>query len=180
MPMGRGDNSTMNKTRLAFIAGLMTLTLLTPALRADYFNKIESRLFLVEDGKKVDFKKPAKNPQFTAIYYSAHWCPPCRAFTPKLVDWYKEFKAKHDNFELVFVSSDKSEEAQIEYIKEVGMPWPAAKLASKSDPNFKKYAAGGIPYLVLIDENGKDLTGKKDNDWQHPTEVLKKIEELVK
>ena len=165
---------------LHFVIGIGVLHLVLPGVRADYFGKIEPRLFQLEDGKRVDFKKPSKNPQFTAIYYSAHWCPPCRAFTPKLVDWYKDFKAKHENFELVFVSSDKSEEAQIDYMKEVGMPWPAAKLASKSDPNFKKYATSGIPYLVLIDENGKDLTGKEGNDWQPPTEVLKKIEELVK
>ena len=170
----------MNKTFLGLCFGLASLCLLSPSLRADYFGKIESRLFQVQDGKKADFKKPSKSPQFTALYYSAHWCPPCRAFTPKLVEWYKGFKAKHENFELVFVSSDKSEEAQIDYMKEMGMPWPAAKLASKSDPNFKKYAASGIPYLVLIDENGKDLTGKEGNDWQSPTEVLKKIEELVK
>ena len=170
----------MNKTLLGLCLALASFSLLTPSLRADYFGKIESRLFQVQDGKRVDYKKPAKNPQYTALYYSAHWCPPCRAFTPKLVEWYKDFRAKHDNFELVFVSSDKSEEAQIDYMKEAGMPWPAAKLASKNDPNFRKYAASGIPYLVLIDENGKDLTSKEGNDWQPPTEVLKKIEELVK
>jgi hypothetical protein len=32
---------------------------------------------------------------------------------------------------------------------------------------------------VLIDENGKDLTGQKDNEWQSPQGVLPKIEELV-
>lgn len=28
--------------------------------------------------------------KFYAIYYSAHWCPPCRAFTPELVEAYKK------------------------------------------------------------------------------------------
>ena len=60
------------------------------------------------------------------------------------------------------------------------MPWPAVKFGEKKTVGLDKYAAGGIPYLVLIDETGKDLTGKAGNDWQPPTEVLKKIEELVK
>ena len=167
----------MNKI---ILPAVLSLLLFTPALRADYFGKVEPKLFQVTDGKRADFKKPETSPKYTALYFSAHWCPPCRAFTPKLVEWYKEFKPKHANFELVFVSRDKDEAAQLEYMKETGMPWPAVKLAAGKDQAFGKYAAGGIPYLVLIDENGKDLTGKPGNDWQSPTQVLKKIEELVK
>ena len=56
---------------LHFVIGIGVLHLVLPGVRADYFGKIEPRLFQLEDGKKVDFKKPSKNPQFTAIYYSA-------------------------------------------------------------------------------------------------------------
>ena len=28
------------------------------------------------------------------IYFSAHWCPPCRAFTPVLKDFYEVSKSK--------------------------------------------------------------------------------------
>nr|KAJ0215262.1 hypothetical protein LSAT_V11C300112340 [Lactuca sativa] len=35
------------------------------------------------------------------LYFSAHWCPPCRAFTPKLVETYHEIKNKHNNFEVI-------------------------------------------------------------------------------
>ena len=147
--------------------------------RADYFGKLEPQLIQVTDGKKSTYKKPSTSPKYVAIYYSAHWCPPCRAFTPKLVEWYKEFKPKHENFELVFASSDKNEDAQIEYMKEMVMPWPAMKYAQAKDPILRKYSAKGIPYLVLVDENGKDLTGQKDNEWQSPQGVLPKIEEIV-
>lgn len=180
MPPCRVENFRMNKILPGFILGFAILHLLVPSGRADYFNKVEPRLFQAADGKKTDFKKPEKGPKYTALYFSAHWCPPCRAFTPKLVEWYKDFKAKHADFELVFVSRDKDEAAQLEYMKETGMPWPAVKLSATKEASFGKYAAGGIPYLVLIDENGKDLTGKANNEWQPPTEVLKKIEEIVK
>ena len=160
---------------VTLIIGFLTLG----SARADYFSKIEPRLMQVADGKKEDFKKPAKNPKYVAIYYSAHWCPPCRAFTPKLVDWYQGFKAKHENFELVFASSDKDEKSMLEYMTETKMPWPAMKFGTNKDPNVKKYAASGIPYLVLIGESGQNLTGAKDNEWQAPQGVLTKIEELV-
>lgn len=169
----------MNKTLLCLCFGLTSLCLLAPSLRADFFGDLSPNLIQAKEGKAEPYKGGEKT-KFTAIYYSAHWCPPCRAFTPKLVEWYKGFKAKHANFELVFASSDKDEAAMLEYMKETGMPWPAVKFGEKKTVGLDKYAAGGIPYLVLIDETGKDLTGKAGNDWQPPTEVLKKIEELVK
>ena len=30
---------------------------------------------------------------FLGLYFSAHWCPPCKAFTPKLVETYNKVKA---------------------------------------------------------------------------------------
>ena len=56
------------------------------------------------------------------IYFSAHWCPPCRGFTPKLAEFYKKYHTEK-NFEIVFVSSDKNEGEFQEYYKE--MPWLA-------------------------------------------------------
>ena len=147
--------------------------------RADFFGKLEPQLIQVMDGKKADYKKPATSAKYTAIYYSAHWCPPCRAFTPKLVEWYNEFKPKHNDFELVFASSDKDENAMLEYMTEMKMPWPAIRFAEKKKSGVDKYASDGIPYLVLLNAEGKNLTGVPGNEWQHPAELLKKIEKIV-
>jgi nucleoredoxin len=118
-------------------------------------------------------------PKYTALYFSAHWCPPCRMFTPKLVEWYNDFKAKHPDFELVFVSSDQDEAAMKEYIEGDKMPWPYVKFDKAKEEIFRKYSSDGIPYLVLIDENGKDLTGQSGNEWQAPDDVLAEIEKIV-
>ena len=32
------------------------------------------------------------------IYFSAHWCPPCRGFTPKLASVYNEIKEEGKDF----------------------------------------------------------------------------------
>ena len=40
---------------------------------------------LDSDGKEVD--KTVLAGKTIGVYFSAHWCPPCRGFTPKLVDF---------------------------------------------------------------------------------------------
>lgn len=90
--------------------------------------------------------------KIVGLYFSAHWCPPCRAFSPKLV----EFRDAHaDEFEVVFISSDKTEEAQFEYMKEVKMNWYTVK--HKSGPAMAasgKYGVRSIPTLVILSPSG--------------------------
>mmetsp|Transcript_235 Transcript_235/g.415 ORF Transcript_235/g.415 Transcript_235/m.415 type:complete len:378 (-) Transcript_235:262-1395(-) len=92
------------------------------------------------------------------LYFSAHWCPPCQRFTPKLIEFYNSMKdhGKHD-FELIFVSFDKNENEFKEYTSE--MPWPCLPFGSDTkDTLGRKYEAEGIPHLVVVDENGEVIT----------------------
>jgi nucleoredoxin len=94
-----------------------------------------------------------------AFYFSAHWCAPCRKFTPELVDYYNRVATQHPEFEIVFVSFDKSQFAMETYMREANMPWPAIdfpKLGGKEA--IRKYAGGGIPCLVLVDATGKVIS----------------------
>ena len=59
------------------------------------------------------------------VYFSAHWCPPCRGFTPMLVDFYGEVVGQEKPFEIVFVSSDRDANSMKEYMTETNMPWLA-------------------------------------------------------
>jgi nucleoredoxin len=91
------------------------------------------------------------------IYVSAHWCPPCRGFTPQLAEWYtKDLKAK--GLEIVFVSSDRDEDSFNSYYAE--MPWLAVPYADRDlkAKLSKKFKVNGIPSFVLIDKDGKTIT----------------------
>jgi len=109
-----------------------------------------------KDGKKVDISKLGG--KIIGIYFSAHWCPPCRQFTPKLV----KFRNAHaDQFEVVFVSSDRSADDQQKYMKEAGMPWPAIPFGSAQVPLLKgNFKISGIPSLVIVDEKGKLISSQ--------------------
>lgn len=114
-------------------------------------------------------------PQYLLLYFSAHWCPPCRAFTPKLVEFYNANK-KDKNFELVFISRDKNEAAMFEYMKETSMPWPAVKFDAVDSTGIRKYCGPGIPCLVLTDAKGTVLADSfKGQDYLGPEQVLEAL-----
>lgn len=58
---------------------------------------------------------------YVGLYFSAHWCPPCRAYTPQLVDTYRALKTQGRHFEVVFCSMDQK---ITEFTSYAGsMPW---------------------------------------------------------
>ena len=112
------------------------------------------------------------------LYFSAHWCPPCRKFTPKLVEYYNKIAREHPEFEIVFLSADKTPEAMAAYIRETGMPWPAveySKLPNMAELN--KYAGSGIPDLVIVDGSGKVLADSfVKGNYVGPAQVLNELD----
>jgi nucleoredoxin len=92
------------------------------------------------------------------LYASAHWCGPCREFTPKLVAYYNKVAAAHPEFEILFVSNDKTAPAMEGYMREDQMPWPAINFDKVArNEGLLKYFGDSIPCLVVVDENGKVL-----------------------
>jgi nucleoredoxin len=109
-----------------------------------------------------------------AFYFSAHWCGPCRKFTPQLVEYYNRVAAQHPEFEIIFYSLDKSASAMETYMRETNMPWPAIdyqKLAEKEV--LKKNAGNAIPCLVLVDGTGKIVSNTfNGGEYLGPQKVL--------
>jgi len=92
---------------------------------------------------------------FVAIYFSAHWCPPCKAYTPELKKVYEKAKKKGRAFDVVFVSSDRDQASFNEYFG--SMPWHAVPYSDRMRQQVLSTAFNvrGIPSLVLLDGAGK-------------------------
>jgi nucleoredoxin len=147
----------------SFLASLSLLLCATLVSAADFDWKTRFPQGLVDDaGKAVDITT-LKN-KTVAVYCSAHWCPPCRTFTPQLVKFANENKAK---LAVVFVSFDQSEEKMFGYMKEAKMPWSAVPFKSAGGQAIaKEEGVSGIPTLLvygkdgqLLTKNGRDLPG---------------------
>ncbi len=99
------------------------------------------------------------------IYFSAHWCPPCRTFTPHLVQVYNELQEAEKPFEIVFVSSDRTEKDMMSYMKETKMPWLAVRHRSQQAESLaKRFNIRGIPSLIIVDEKGRLLSAHGRGD----------------
>ncbi|KAI3812473.1 hypothetical protein L1987_17183 [Smallanthus sonchifolius] len=95
--------------------------------------------------------------KYILLYFSAHWCPPCRAFTPKLVETYNEIKSKHDAFEVIFISSDRDQASYDEYY--ATMPWLALPYNDKRKQSLSRiFKVSGIPLLAALGPTGKTIT----------------------
>ena len=120
----------------------------------------------------------ALNTDYLLLYFSAHWCPPCRGFTPKLVDFYHKENGGH-LFQVLFVSADHTEREMQNYVREAKMPWPAVLYHSEATKKLRKvYGGQGIPRLVLLDRKGSvvadSFKGRKYLGPQHVLNELKK------
>lgn len=164
---------------------LLAVLLMCSAMQAEdavlhpYF-KDAARALIGADGKKVEQERILK-PKHLLVYFSAHWCPPCRAFTPELVKFYKE-NGGGEKFEILFVSSDEDGAKMLGYMKEMAMPWVGLRFgSSKTGDIGKKYGGDGIPCLTVVDE--KDAVvfhSYVDGKYVGPNHVLQQFTQLLK
>merc|ERR1712173_81572 len=118
-------------------------------------------LFSEEGSLIVDKKnetvplKQLQSADVVGLYFSAHWCGPCRGFTPKLADLYNKCKEKNKKFEIVFLSSDHDEKEFKEYYED--MPWCALSYEERGLKSSLSdiYDVQGIPTLILLNGKGE-------------------------
>ena len=123
---------------------------------------------------------PLEKKKLYALYFSAHWCGPCRKFTPQLVEYYNRVAPQHPEFELIFVSNDRAPFNMETYMKQTNMPWPAidfAKIGGKEALN--RYEGKAIPCLVLIDASGKVISNSYEGEkYLGPAKVVTDLETI--
>ena len=137
---------------------LLSISILFFSTGTDLAAKDSNSLFpkkLIDNKGKSVSSKILEN-KIVGIYFSAQWCPPCRGFTPSLVD----FRNKNsEDFEVVFVSSDRSSEDQLKYMEKYNMNFYAVPHGSDAANNLKKkFEVRGIPSLVIVDAKGNTIT----------------------
>lgn len=92
--------------------------------------------------------------EMVLLYFSAHWCHPCRVFTRDLLLFYNSVNNSTSIAEVIYVSCDQDLSTFQEYYS--SMPWLAIDYAEKGrrERLCKDFNATCIPKLVLIGRDG--------------------------
>jgi len=107
---------------------------------------------LISRGVRVKSEEALEG-KVIGIYFSAHWCGPCRNYTPQLAAFYNQAKAAGKNFEVVFASCDHDESSAMAYFKE-SHPWTMIPYDdSERETLSATFRVSGIPRLVILSGN---------------------------
>lgn len=110
---------------------------------------------LVKDAEGNQTEKPLEECAFLkkhcGLYFSAHWCGPCRNYTPVLAKKYKEGEL---GLTIIFNSWDRDPASFESYYKE--HPWAAIpfRFKEKLEASSAFKQPQGIPSLLLFNEEG--------------------------
>ncbi|WP_126248167.1 thioredoxin-like domain-containing protein [Chitinophaga rhizosphaerae] len=105
-------------------------------------------------GNATNIHEVIKGNKLTLIDCWASWCKPCRAQLPLLKEVYSKFKK--DGFNILAISSDRSEIAWKKAVVEDKSSWNHF-IESKENPFSKMCSIEGIPSFILLDKDGKLL-----------------------
>lgn len=117
--------------------------------------------------------------KYVGLYFGARWCGPCRSFSVQLVSTYRSMMKLKLPFEIVFVSSDKTEDQMLSYMRTsrmqfVGIPfgdkrqdWLSVRSPRKlrvvtaphsfSTSTQTRYGVEHLPWMVILSPDGKVL-----------------------
>lgn len=121
--------------------------LLAPGKPAPDFEELKT------DGKTM-MKLSDLRGQVVLLDFWASWCGPCRKENPNVVNLYEKYK--NAGFTVMSVSLDRDKASWLAAIEKDKLSWPnhVSDLGHWASKAPQKYQVKGIPFTVLIDQQG--------------------------
>jgi thiol-disulfide isomerase/thioredoxin len=122
------------------------------------FKRLPDNKLLAKGGmKSVSLNEAFDKVDLVFFYASAHWCGPCRRYTPQLIKFYNDAKAMYakapgrtTKIEIVFVSADHDVNGFRSYY--ATMPWLAVPFDTDTREILLSWMkVKGIPQLMCLD-----------------------------
>jgi thiol-disulfide isomerase/thioredoxin len=127
------------------------------------FKRLPDDKLLAKGGmKSISLSEAFNKVDLVFLYASAHWCGPCRNYTPGLIKFYNDAKAiyakapsRTTKIEIIFVSADHDVNEFRSYY--ASMPWLAVPFDADTRERLLSWMkVKGIPQLMCLDgQTGK-------------------------
>jgi len=127
----------------------------------------DGKTLINQKGEELQAADVLADKEVVLVYFSAHWCPPCRNFTKVLKEMYEELQEQDQKIAIIFVSCDNSEDEMTSYFTNdhgdyFAVPYTNDSLMNELKINF---AVQGIPKLAIINpEDGSQIYGECRGD----------------
>ena len=143
---------SLEKNYLALKAQMQANDKLAPGKEAPDFEEV------MPDGSSM--KLSDLRGKVVLLDFWASWCGPCRRENPHVVELYEKYKEK--GFTIMSVSLDKDKQRWLDAIEKDNLSWPyhVSDLKFWSSKAARLYGVSGIPFTVLIDQEGKIIRTK--------------------
>lgn len=137
-----------------------------PDLNSVFDDMLNGNLVILDGRRFRDHELAEKPEKFYIFYYTASWCPPCRAYTPDLVKFYQRQQRRNGNlFELILVTSDRDQDAMLKYARDAKMPWPQVTFDKAREIRAElDHGVRGIPSVIVCDLEGNVVSRDRNLD----------------
>ena len=117
------------------------------------------------DGTQKQLSDYIQKGKVNFIDFWASWCGPCRMAIPSVKKMYQKFG---DKVNILSISVDNSKEAWKKAMDEEQMPWTQLLVPKTSTKVMSDaYQVRSIPYLMIIDADGRVVCTTHDADKAH-------------
>ena len=130
------------------------------------YDHFKDDLVYWHEGSLVPFDDEGlQKKKFYLLFFSGFWSKEGRLFTSRLVDYYNRVAPQHPEFEVIFLSVDRSAFVMEDYVHQTNMPWPALAYDKRDGKAgaIQESLVHTIPHLILAEASGKVLSDSGDN-----------------
>ena len=130
--------------------------------RVRVYGELEGRLInaVTDQPEPLDAAAP---PRYLVFYRGSSTCPITNRVTPSLIQWYRQVKPTHPEFDIIWIMTESPEDTG-RFARKLGFSWRAVTYDSTAYmPDVSHPITGLLPQLIVMDPSGRVLINAQQN-----------------